>query len=86
MVRGQQFRGGRVPDEGAPSWVHAAALGLLLVGISIVVFILVPDRLLSYLSLHVAPRVRDAIVGAWWVASFALLTWAFVRVQRMGRP
>lgn len=44
-------------------------------------FAIIPDRLVAYLSLHVAPRVRDALVTLWVIVYFVFLTWLFVRLQ-----
>jgi hypothetical protein len=45
-------------------------------------FMLVPNNLLSYLSLHTAPRNRDLLVTLWWVVAFVFACWLFVRLQR----
>jgi hypothetical protein len=57
---------------------------VLILVLSFLGFVIVPDRLLSYLSLHVAPDVRDALVVAWWVVFFIFLSWLFLRLQREG--
>lgn len=44
-------------------------------------FAIIPDRLVAYLSLHVAPRVRDSLVTLWVIVYFIFLTWLFVRLQ-----
>ena len=45
-------------------------------------FVLVPNNLLSYLSLHTSPRNRDLLVTLWWMVGFVLACWLFVRLQR----
>jgi hypothetical protein len=45
-------------------------------------FVLVPNNLLSYLSLHTAPRNRDLLVTFWWAVAFVFACWLFVRLQR----
>jgi hypothetical protein len=49
---------------------------------SYVLFVLVPNNLLSYLSLHTSPRNRDVLVTLWWVVAFVFGCWLFVRLQR----
>jgi hypothetical protein len=44
--------------------------------------VLVPNNLLSYLSLHTSPRNRDLLVTLWWVIAFVAACWIFVRLQR----
>ena len=43
--------------------------------------VLVPNNLLSYLSLHTQPMVRDLLVTLWWVAAFVACCVLFVRLQ-----
>jgi hypothetical protein len=64
------------------SWAVAGAKAALLLALSIVGFVLVPDRLLVFLSTRVAPHVRDLFVVAWVVVAFAVLAVLFTRVQR----
>ncbi len=47
--------------------------------------VLVPNNLLSYLSLHVEPKVRDVLVTLWWVAAFVACCVLFVRLQPNGK-
>lgn len=62
------------------AWKAAAVLIAAVVG-----FVVVPDRLVAYLSLHVAPRTRDAIVLLWSISWFVALSFAFVLLQRTRR-
>jgi hypothetical protein len=62
--------------------VPAAWKAAVLLIAAIVGFMVVPDRLVAYLSLHVAPRTRDAIVLIWSVFWFVVLSFAFVLLQR----
>jgi hypothetical protein len=67
---------------GSGESVGAALLkSLLVLGLSLVGFLLVPDRLFSYLALHVSPRARDLLVLLWVVVFFVFLTWLFVKIQ-----
>lgn len=43
---------------------------------------LVPNNLLTYLSLHTSPRNRDLLVTLWWVVALGFGCWLFVRLQR----
>jgi len=44
--------------------------------------VVIPDRLLSYLSPRVGSTARDALVLGWEVVAFVALAWAFVALQR----
>jgi len=57
-----------------------ARSGLVLI-LSFIGFVLLPDRLVGYLSLHVFPRTRDALVLVWIIAFFVFMSWLFVRLQ-----
>lgn len=63
-------------------WGAAVWKGLVVLIASFLGFVIVPDRLVSYLSLHVAPDVRDALGVVWWIAFLVFLSWLFVRLQR----
>ncbi len=69
---GAVFGGGRGSD------LARAALVLIL---SFLGFVLIPNRLVAYLSLHVVPRTRDALVLLWVIAFFVFMSWLFVRLQ-----
>ena len=49
---------------------------------SYLAFVLIPNDLINYLSLHVAPRARDLIVTLWWTIALVACSWLFVRLQR----
>ncbi len=72
-----EHRGGGAEGWGRATWKAAVILVAAVVG-----FMIVPDRLVAYLSLHVAPRVRDAIVALWVSVAFLALCWVFVALQR----
>jgi hypothetical protein len=67
------------------SLATAAWKALILLALSFVGFMLIPDRLLSYLSVHVAPRTRDSFVSLWLAVFFVFMTWLFVRLQVTSR-
>jgi hypothetical protein len=70
----------------ADSWALGIAKSALLLALSVVAFVLVPDRLLVLLSTRVSPRVRDTLVLLWVIVAFVGLAWAFVTAQRWRRP
>ena len=64
------------------SWLRATGLAAVMLAASYLLFVLVPNNLLSYLSLHTSPRNRDLLVTLWWVIAFVAACWIFVRLQR----
>jgi hypothetical protein len=69
-------------DDRGMNWVTAAVRAAVVLIASVIVFIVVPDRVLAYLSLHVAPGVRDLLVTLWILVAFVGVAWLFVRMQR----
>ena len=69
----------------AEGWLPAAWKAAVLLIAAFVGFMVVPDRLVAYLSLHVAPRTRDAIVLLWSISWFVALSLTFVLLQRRRR-
>ena len=83
MERDQPERAhGRNPTT---SWIRATALAALMIVVSVVVFAFVPDRLLGYLTVRVAPNIRDLLVTLWWAVAFVGACFLFVRLQRAER-
>jgi formate-dependent nitrite reductase membrane component NrfD len=75
-----------VRDEFAPEgWASATWKAALVLGVALVGLVVVPDRLLAFLSIRVTPRLRDLIVAACAVLAFVLLSFVFVRLQRARR-
>jgi hypothetical protein len=64
------------------SWVRAIGLAAVMLTASYLVFVLVPNNLVSYLSIHTSPRNRDLLVTLWWAVAFVSACWLFVRLQR----
>jgi hypothetical protein len=64
------------------SWLRATGLAAVMLAASYLLFVLVPNNLLSYLSLHTSPRNRDLLVTLWWLFAFVAACWIFVRLQR----
>ena len=72
----------RVPQ--AASWMDATLRAALILVLSIVGFMIVPDRLLTFLATRVEPTLRDALVLLWNVVFFVVLVKVFVSLQRRG--
>ena len=73
---------GRGRTAGSAGWVTALTrAGVVLAG-SYVGLLLLPDRLVVYLSTRVGPDVRDTIVLLWVILVFGLLSWGLVALQR----
>lgn len=64
------------------SWLAAAGRAAVMLVASYLLYVLVPNNLLSYLSLQTAPRNRDLLVTLWWVVALGFGCWVFVRLQR----
>ena len=62
-------------------WGGAALRALAVVVLSLIMFVVIPDRVVTYLSRHVVPTARDLIVLAWVTFAFLFMCWAFVRLQ-----
>jgi hypothetical protein len=52
---------------------------------SFLALVIVPDRLLAFLSPRVTPTVRDLVVVAWETVAFVALCLLFVALQRARR-
>ena len=63
-------------------WRSAALSAIAILAIAFVGFMIVPDRLLTFLSRHVAPRTRDTLVASWWLVFFVAMCVIFTAVQR----
>jgi hypothetical protein len=72
------FDGGRA----AEGWSSAAIRAALVVVLSVVGFVLVPDRIVTYLSEHARLGVRDLATLAWVLGWFIVLSWLVTRLQR----
>ena len=66
----------------ATGWNRAVTGAALMIVLSYVAFVFVPNTLLGYLSTRVVPTWRDLIVVAWWAMAFVACCWVFVRLQR----
>jgi hypothetical protein len=62
-------------------WGSAFIRAAIVLVISVVLFVVVPDRLLAYLSLHLVPLWRDLAMLAYTAAAFVVGCLIFVRLQ-----
>jgi hypothetical protein len=65
------------------SWGAAALRAVGVIVVAVALFVLVPDRLLAYLSLHIVPFWRDVLMVGYVGIAFVLACWIFVRAQRV---
>jgi hypothetical protein len=63
-------------------WGRSSAIAAAVLVVAVVGFVVVPDRLLAFLSTRTAPRTRDALLVLYVVVFFIAISWLFVRVQR----
>jgi hypothetical protein len=80
--RGREHDVVTTPAPGVSEWGGAALRAALILVLSFVGFVIVPDRLLAFLATRVEPMPRDALVLLWVVAFFVVLTRTFVALQR----
>ncbi len=71
-----------MPVEQQTSWARGIGLAAVVMLASYLVFVLIPNDLLTYLSTRTVPFTRDLLVTLWWMAAFVAACWLFVRVQR----
>lgn len=64
--------------------MRALIASAVMVVLTFVSLVLVPNTLLGYLTTRVVPTWRDLIVVTWWVIAFIGCSVVFVRLQRWG--
>ena len=64
------------------SWGAALGRAALMVLASLLLFLVVPNRLLGYLSIHIVPFWRDLLMVGYWGAAFVAGCWLLVVLQR----
>jgi hypothetical protein len=64
------------------SWIEPTVRAAIMLVVSWIVLLVVPNRLLGYLSVHLVPTWRDLLMVVWWVVAFVFACWLFVRLQR----
>jgi hypothetical protein len=65
-------------------WVAGGRAAMMLV-VAVLVFVVVPDRLLAYLSLHIVPFWRDVAMICYAGLAFVSASVIFVRAQGVRR-
>ncbi len=86
--RGSMSRSGVEPRSthdgvgAVEGWGRASLKALAVWVCALAGLVLIPDRLIAYLSLHVSPPTRDLLVLLSFVIAFLLVGWLFVRLQR----
>ena len=75
-------RAARAGGGSQGTWIAAAIRAVAMLVFAVVVFALVPERLLSFLTIRVSPTVRDALVVLWWLVALVAAFVLFVRLQR----
>jgi hypothetical protein len=66
-------------------WGQAALRAFVVLILSDVFLLLIPNRLLAYLTTRVGPNVRDALVTGWVTVVFIGLSWVLLALQRPGK-
>jgi hypothetical protein len=64
------------------SWPASLGRAAVMLAVSVVLFLFVPNRLLGYLSIHIVPTWRDFLMLVYWVVAFVFACWLFVFLQR----
>jgi hypothetical protein len=67
-------------------WTVATVRAALMLVASILLFVLIPDRLLAYISTRIVPRWRDLLMVVYMTVAFVFACWLFVRLQREPAP
>ncbi|HEX3300624.1 MAG TPA: hypothetical protein VHW68_10995 [Actinomycetota bacterium] len=66
---------------GEVRWGRAIVRAAIVLVVAVVLFLIVPDRLLAYLSLHLVPLWRDLAMLAYTAVAFLVGCVVFVRLQ-----
>lgn len=66
---------------GEVRWGTAIVRAAIMLVVAVVLFLIVPDRLLAYLSLHLVPLWRDLAMLAYTAIAFLVGCVVFVRLQ-----
>jgi hypothetical protein len=67
------------------TWWAAGARAAIMLVIAVLLFVVVPDRLLAYLSLHIVPFWRDVAMIFYMGLAFVAACVVFVRAQGVRR-
>ena len=86
---GESAQPGPTPEAERPEagggWGKSAIRASIMLVVSFVVLIVIPDRLIAFLAPRVTPSSRDWLIVAWVTLSFVGLCWLFVVLQRRRR-
>lgn len=73
----------REPVRTGGSWWRALGAAAIMIVLSFLAFVYVPNTLLGYVSTRLVPTWRDLTVVAYWMVAFVACCWVFVRLQRV---
>jgi hypothetical protein len=65
------------------SWGRGIVRATIALVVSIILFVVLPDRLLAYLSLHLVPFWRDVLMLGYVAIAFVAGCFVFMRLQRV---
>jgi hypothetical protein len=63
-------------------WGRAAVRAAMVLVASFLLLLYIPNKLLTYLALHLVPTARDLAMGVYLVVSVVVTTAIFLRLQR----
>jgi hypothetical protein len=72
-------------DRSAMSWGGAILGAAAMVLLSFLVFVLIPNSLLGYLTTRMTPTGRDLVIVGWWALAFLIASLVFVSLQHRGK-
>jgi hypothetical protein len=72
-------------DADARSWGAAFLAAAVMVLLTFLAFVLIPNSLLGYLTTRMTPTGRDLVVVGWWILAFLICCVVFVRLQRRAK-
>jgi hypothetical protein len=76
------MQGGLDRGVSGMTWLVASVRAAVVLVASVVLLVVIPDRLLAYLSTRIVPGWRDFLMLLYWGAAFVVECWLFVRLQR----
>jgi hypothetical protein len=76
-------RAGR--DADASTWGGDSIRAVVMVMLSYLAFVLIPNTLLGYLTTRMTPVGRDLVVTGFWTLAFLIVCVVFVRLQQRGK-
>jgi hypothetical protein len=79
---GPSMPSGIGPAAPSMTWSVASGRAAVMLLASVLLLVVVPDRLLAYLSTRIVPGWRDFLMVLYIAAAFVVTCWLFVRLQR----